>query len=207
MNKVESGHCNPCDRVLTKNKSFVNWHLMMSQCSCFIKFIKSHFSQKISSSWTNTLWCLSVTASLNCLSHFSPKNKSFVNWHLIMTEFTCTIKSFVTDSATNMCNLFTMKWNMIVYTVIIRKLENKAFKNICNLFKMEFYIIVCNVTIRQLRYKAFDNMCNLFTMKWNMIVYTVIIWKIENKTFKNMCNLFKMEFYIVVCNVTIRQLR
>ena len=81
-----------------------------------------------------------------------------------MTEFTCTIKSFVTDSTTNMCNLFTMKWNMIVYTVI-RKLENKAFKNICNLFKMEFYIIVCNVTIRQLRYKAFNNMCNLFTMK------------------------------------------
>ena len=53
--KVETGNCNLCDRV--KNGHVTYW---------------SHFSQK-SLMWTNTLWCLSVAASLNYLSHFSQK--------------------------------------------------------------------------------------------------------------------------------------
>ena len=42
------------------------------------------------------LWCLSVVASLNYFSQFSHKSKSSVNWHLMVSEFTWNIKSFVT---------------------------------------------------------------------------------------------------------------
>ena len=42
------------------------------------------------------LWCLSVVASLNYLSQFSHKSKSSVNCHLMVSEFTWNIKSFVT---------------------------------------------------------------------------------------------------------------
>ena len=42
------------------------------------------------------LWCLSVVASLNYFSQFSHKSKSSVNWHLMVSQFTWNIKSFVT---------------------------------------------------------------------------------------------------------------
>ena len=54
----------------------------------------------------------------------------------------------------NMCNVFTMELNLIVYTVTIRQLKNKTFDNIYNLFIMEFNIFVRNVLIRQLWNKA-----------------------------------------------------
>ena len=42
------------------------------------------------------LWCLSVVASLNYLSQLPHKRKSSVNCHLMVSEFTWNIKSFVT---------------------------------------------------------------------------------------------------------------
>ena len=42
------------------------------------------------------LWCLSVVASLNYFSQYSHKSKSSVNWHLMVSQFTWNIKTFVT---------------------------------------------------------------------------------------------------------------
>ena len=52
----------------TKNDFFMNWHLMMSQCTWFIKLFVTLYT----------------------------KNDFFVNWHLMMSEFTCIMKSFIT---------------------------------------------------------------------------------------------------------------
>ena len=54
--------CNLCDQVKNEHVTYL-----------------SHFTHKISPSWTNTLWCFSVAASLNYLSHFSQKSPSWTD--------------------------------------------------------------------------------------------------------------------------------
>ena len=85
--------------------------------------------------------------------------------------------------------------------VVIRHLGNKTFNNMCNLFTMKLNIIVCNVTIRQLRNKVFNNMCDLFILEFNIFVRNVVIRQLGNETFNIMCNLFTVELNIVMCNV------
>ena len=100
-------------------KTFMNWHIMVSEFTCFIKsFVKLLTIKK---SFMN---CHVMMSEFTCLiksfvTLLTIKN-SFVNWHVMLCQFTCFVKSFIT--------LLTIKKRVeVICEASYRPLHRKAF--------------------------------------------------------------------------------